>query len=356
MILDYSEYVEIAYEESDGCVSYQPSIWDVRQYAPRFMDPAEAPRDQFAVTQDEHLLAMDRWMCYKLMRQDTFGVWHHLAKCPSCEHPVDYSSPPIYLPGDVLRGVQLRRCLECGWWDLEEEGRVEEEQNSNHYEAPSVHRRSVLRHFNIAGSDVPVHSLREYITRHPDALSMINPHALERLVADVFSETMDCEAIHVGGPNDGGIDLILVEGDRRFVVQTKRRAGTAAESVSCIREFIGAMVVAGDVRGMFVSTAPHFSDSAVATAGEAVKRGVVERIDLVNASRLVDVCKLAVDVADEYWEKVRSPLDDLHLHINGGFSAFMELFMGHPDWRGTRDKGDRPNYKGRKDLRYFTFE
>jgi hypothetical protein len=173
------------------------------------------------------------------------------------------------------------------------------------------------------------------------------------LVADVFGETMDCEAIHVGGPNDGGIDLVLVEGDGRFVVQTKRRSGTAAESVSCIREFIGAMVVAGDVRGIFVSTAPHFSDSAVRTAAEAIKRGAVERIDLVNASRLVDVCRLAVQTADEYWEKVRSPLEHLHLHINDGSSKFVEPFMGHKDWRMTRDKDDRPTCN-RTDLRYFT--
>lgn len=355
MVLDYSEYVELAYEESDGCVTYPPSIADVLRVAPQFIDPAEAPEDPLAVTQDEQLLALDRWMCFKLMRQDTFGEWHHLSKCPYCQAEVDYSIQPSHLPGDVLTALQLRRCAGCGWWDLEEEGRVKQDEGSQHYEAPTVHRRSVLRHFDIAGSDVPIHSLRDYLARHPHALSTISPYALERLVGDVFGETMDCEAIHVGGPNDGGIDLILVQGARRFVVQTKRRAGTAAESVAPIREFIGAMVVAGEVSGIFVTTAPHFSDSAVTTASAAVNRGAVERIDLVDSKRLIDVCRLAVQDADEHWEKVRSPLTDLHLHINPGFNAFMELFMGQPDWRVAASREDRKKRKTRADLRYFTF-
>lgn len=355
MVLDYSEYVELAYEESDGCVSYSPSIADVLRVAPHFIDPAEKPENPLAVTDDEQLLAIDRWMCFKLARQATFGEWHHLLACPNCRSAVDFSTQPSHLPGDVLVGLQVRRCLSCGWWDVEEEGRVRQDETTSHYEAPTVHRRSVLRHFDVAGSDVPIHSLRNYLARHPEKLPTINPYALESLVADVFRETMDCEAIHVGGPNDGGIDLILIQGDRRFVVQTKRRAGPRAESVSCIREFIGAMVVAGEFRGIFVTTAPRFSKSAVTAAAAAANRGAVECIDLVNADRLIDVCKLAVSDTDEHWRKVRSPLSDLHLHMNPGFNKFMELFIGYPNWKMTTDKTYRRQRKRRAELRYFPF-
>jgi restriction system protein len=54
-------------------------------------------------------------------------------------------------------------------------------------------------------------------------------------VASVFSEFMDCEAIHVGGPNDQGIEVILVQGERHYVVQVKRRQlADAVESVKSI--------------------------------------------------------------------------------------------------------------------------
>jgi len=49
-------------------------------------------------------------------------------------------------------------------------------------------------------------------------------------------------------------------GDRRYVVQTKRRAGNAAESVASIREFVGAMVLAAELRGIFVTSA-HMTNS-----------------------------------------------------------------------------------------------
>jgi hypothetical protein len=355
MILDYSEYVELAYEESDGCISYWPSEADVRRVAPQFIEASEAPENLLGVTQAEQTLAIDRWMCFVLMRQGTFGEWYHLSHCPHCRAAVDHSTHPSHLPGDLLRAVEVRRCLACGWWDFEEEAKVRQDHDTPHYEAPSVHRRSVLRHFDIAGNDIPMQSLREYLARHPNALSTISPYALEKLVGDVFRETMDCEAIHIGGPNDGGIDLILVQGDRRFVVQAKRRAGTAAESVSSVREFIGAMVVADEVRGIFVTTAPRFSVPAVATAAAVVNRGVFEQIELVNADRLIDVCRLAVRDADEYWEKARSPLSELDIHINPGFSAFMELFMGQPDWKMAASDEGREESKRHASLRYFTF-
>jgi hypothetical protein len=147
---------------------------------------------------------------------------------------------------------------------------------------------------------------------------------------------MDCEAIHVGGPNDGGIDVVLILGDRRYVVQTKRRAGTAAESVASIREFVGAMVLADELRGIFVTTAQKFSTQATAAAALAVDRNVVEYIDLVDPGRLLAVCDLAAKKDTNLWEKVKSNVEDLPRHGRTGSNAFLELYMGHPDWRVNR--------------------
>jgi restriction system protein len=354
MILDYTDFVEMACEEEDGVYSHYPSSADVLRAAPCYIDSSEAPVDPFAVTQADVFLAHDRWMDFTCLRWNTFGEWYHLDKCPHCHSRIDYSSQKSHLSGDVLRSIELRRCLNCGWWDTEENGRVIQEDNDKHYCAPSVHRRAILRQFDVAGSDIPIQSLRAYLACRPDALSCISPYALEKLVADVFRETMNCEAIHVGGPNDKGIDVVLIEGERRYVVQTKRRTKTSAEGVSGIREFVGAMVLAGEMRGIFVTTAPHFSDNAVSTAELAAERRLVEYIELVSARRLIDICKLAADSDDEQWEKVRSQGANLYKHMNPGFSTFMEMFMGHPDWKVARESDLKERQKPGIHYRYFT--
>jgi hypothetical protein len=336
MILDYTDFVEQACQEANGVYSSYPSTADVLHAALRYIDPSEKPVDPLAVTQEEFLLARDRWMDFVCCRWNAFGEWFHLNTCPLCRIPLEHSIEPSHLTGDILREVSVRCCLNCGWWDMEEVAKVIQEKGSPDYVAPSVHRRSLLRQFDVSGSDIPIASLRNYLTRHPETLSNISPRALEKLVGDVFGETMNCEAIHVGGPNDGGIDVVLVQGARRYVIQTKRRSGNAAESVNGIREFVGAMLLAGEMKGIFVTTAPKFSESAKATASLARRRGIVDYIELVAPKKLLDVCKLASVNAQEQWEKVRSQAGKLNEHMNFGENAFMEIFMGHPNWKVVR--------------------
>jgi hypothetical protein len=337
MILDYQDFVEMACLEEDAVYSSQPSRIDVLHNAVRFIDSKEQPKNPLAGTEEEFRRAVYCWQAFQNSRRTTFGKWYHLARCPHCDAILDCSTHEPHLPGGVMRFITTRICRNCGWWDAEEELKVRQEEQSTHYEAPSIHRRAILRQFDVAGCDVPIGSLREYLVRHPHSLTHISPRALERLVADVFRETMHCEAIHVGGPNDGGIDIVLIDGDRRYVVQTKRRMGGAAEGVAGIREFVGAMVLAGELRGLYVSTAPRFSPSAIAAAGLAAERGLVEYIDLVDPKRLIDVCKLAVTSSGELWQKAKSTANLLSQHASSGFDLFMALYLGDLEWRRVRE-------------------
>ena len=145
---------------------------------------------------------------------------------------------------------------------------------------------------------------------------------------------MACDAIHVGGPNDDGIDIVLIDGDRRFVVQVKRRKHRCiAEAVSGIREFVGAMVLKGVVKGIFVTTAERFSHQAAATGRKAKDRKVVEFIKLVNADRLIDICKLSAKLRNPPWATKFSKIADIKKHIYPGRNTFMNLAMGHPEWK-----------------------
>ena len=126
----------------------------------------------------------------------------------------------------------------------------------------------------------------------------------------VFAEFMDCEVIHLGGPNDNGIDLLLVRGSHEYAVQVKRRATEKSEAVSGIREFLGAMLLRGSPNGFFVSTAPRFSRQAQTAAKRARDQHLVEFIELVDASRLTSVCQLTARALEPPWQKFAlSPSD-----------------------------------------------
>ena len=337
-VLDYSDYVELSCSEEDAVYRSFVSIHDVRRSGPRFLEPADRPTDSMAVPRTLADKLYRRSSEYDNSRHLLFGAWHHLSQCPYCRQDTPTHSLPIHLPD--FCAVTLRQCKNCGWWDTEEELHVEYPDPSDlrHYVGRSIHRRAVLREFNVAGSDVPLATLQNHLLSHPAALYSVDPYHLERLVASVFREHMNCDAIHLGGPGDRGIDLVLIDGERRYVVQVKRRSRPdKAEQVSCVREFVGAMVLDGTLHGMFVSTASHFTRQARQTAAEAQSKGVVEYLELVDGKRLLEICQLTATTREPNWQQTLSSREDLSSHVNSGFSEFMVMATGSSDWKVSRD-------------------
>lgn len=104
----------------------------------------------------------------------------------------------------------------------------------------------------------------------------------------------------MGGPGDGGFDLILVMNDTPALIQVKQRLDPAkAEAVSSIREFIGALALAGSRIGFYVSSATHFSRASIDAANRA-SGAVVDRLELVDATRLIDILKLVAHKAEPW--------------------------------------------------------
>ena len=330
---DYSYFVEKTCQEKDAVFESYPSIADVERSAKRFFDTAEMPPDPFNVPYSYEKRAIELWAEYHRSRLIAFGKSHHLSHCPYCNSiisKVDVTSKD--LKKELFKEIIARKCNNCGWWEFEEELPLEY-TNGDSYCAKSIHRRAVLREFSVAGSDVPIRSLRKHITRYPNSIYSMNPIRLEKLVASVFSDFMDCEAIHVGGPNDKGIDVVLIKGERQYVIQVKRRSSNnATEAVSGIREFLGAMVLRNSLKGIFVSTAKRFSKQATISAQQAHDVGAVEYIKLVNADKLIDVCKIAASNVDPPEKIYATSSKQLSNHLRPGFESFLALFMGHPDW------------------------
>jgi hypothetical protein len=174
---------------------------------------------------------------------------------------------------------------------------------------------SKLREFEGDLPDSIGGELAQYLRRRTDAWCRFTPAGLEQVVSDILrANYQQAEVIHVGRPDDGGVDVIFVDaGGPTWLVQVKRRSKPgSAEGVSTLRNLLGAMILERSLRGLVVSTADRFSMRARATAGAArqlgyeirlADRGVLDRMlePLLPVTPWLDVMKeLDEEVARGY--------------------------------------------------------
>jgi len=163
---------------------------------------------------------------------------------------------------------------------------------------------AVLKQFDVSDASLPLAALRRELTRRPSVLYGINTRKFEELVASVVSDYRDCEVHLVGRTSDGGIDLVYMDGDVPTAMQVKRRESPdAAETVVLVREFLGAMLLSGFTRGAVVTTAHHFTRGAKLARAEALRRGLVLEIDLIDCSRFYGLFKSHCSVKRYPWEE-----------------------------------------------------
>lgn len=129
------------------------------------------------------------------------------------------------------------------------------------------------------------------------------PRGLEELVSDIFRSLYHpAEVIHVGRPDDGGVDVVFVESkDKRWLIQAKRREKpTYGEPVSTVRNLLGTMILENSSYGMIVSTADHFTYRAYDAVQRAREKGfLIELIDKGKLSKMLDAV-----LPDKPWIKV----------------------------------------------------
>ncbi len=118
------------------------------------------------------------------------------------------------------------------------------------------------------------------------------PKGLEQLVSDIFRYTYHpAEVIHVGRPDDGGVDVVFVESeDRKWLIQVKKRESPkCSEPVSTVRNLLGAMVLENSSYGMIVSTADHFTYRAYEAVQRASEKGfIIELVDRGKLNRMLE--------------------------------------------------------------------
>lgn len=128
---------------------------------------------------------------------------------------------------------------------------------------------------------------------------------MELLVQSVFREHFNCEVIHVGKTNDGGIDLLLINSENPTIVQVKRRKKLKhTESVSGIRELIGATVLKESKNCIYVSTCSKFSKPSRDASKKIVDIGTLESFELYDFNRFSDVLNLTKKTDKNAWESI----------------------------------------------------
>jgi len=197
----------------------------------------------------------------------------------------------------------------CGWWQHE---RIYDTRCYTNY-APGldvIERSAELKHaivssYDISSDKTPTETLRSYAQRNPDIIYNIHPVKMEKLVQSVFSDHYACEVIHCGRSHDGGVDLVIVNSDSPTLVQVKRRQDPKhTESVSSIREFLGAIMLNSSKHGIYVTTADHFSKMSQDAKHLALERNLVKQFELVDFRSFIEILNLNHIDSSSPWEEI----------------------------------------------------
>jgi hypothetical protein len=196
-------------------------------------------------------------------------------------------------------------CPECGFWEYEQEyfgGQAE-----GHIGYQAVHHQALVRRFDVASATVPLRTLHLQLRKDKTLLYDLHPTKMEELVQGVFASYYSCEVIHCGCSHDGGVDLIMIDSDEPTLVQVKRRQTPhCVEPVTTVREFLGAMFVCRARKGIFVSTADHFSPECEKSIRKILHEGTVTRFELVNFEEIANRLRLTAPSTQEPWKNLLS--------------------------------------------------
>jgi restriction system protein len=204
---------------------------------------------------------------------------------------------------DVHHSVIAKSCR-CGWWTVEN---MQTPDAHNLYAPESwlFAYRGVLRTFSLADSAIPMDTLRRTIAEHQEAIDHISPRKMEELVGAVMADFWPgAKCTLCGKSGDGGIDLLLIRGDKPFAIQVKHRQDVRrAESVHHVTHFIGALMLANVPNGIFVTTADHFSSSAERAVDTVLKRELVESFHLIDRSSFMEILEATSRHVEDVWRR-----------------------------------------------------
>ncbi len=216
------------------------------------------------------------------------------SSCLFCRHPlrslpsdIGYRPHPVNPEVSLRVARHVRFCEVCGWWVTSERRAIYdfEYQTESHESSAAA---GLLRCLNVSDQSIALSTIRSYLAAKYESRFAIPPQRLEEIVGSVYRDHGYAVDV-VGRTGDGGIDVILMDAHgTRIGVQVKRYKTSI--KVEQIRAFLGALVLRGYTRGVFVTTG-EFQRGAFETAKGAAERGIA--IELIDAPRFFDALAIA---------------------------------------------------------------
>lgn len=165
----------------------------------------------------------------------------------------------------------------------------------------TTYNEGIVYRFDVDDVDTPLFHLRKELLRKTISLTDLSPREMELVVGSVLRDLFDVRVEHIGGPGDSGIDLLLVSGDRKQIVQVKRRKDAAkSESVAVVRDVIGSMILNDVSMGVVVTSCTRFSRAANAVAASVHLERHGLTLSLYNRDKVMEMLELA-DPPERPW-------------------------------------------------------
>jgi len=96
---------------------------------------------------------------------------------------------------------------------------------------------------------------------------------------------------------------LIINSDKPILVQVKRREKTSSvESVSTVRDFLGAMFIRNNYKGIDVSTAKSFSKPSEKVIEDLKNENRLEYFEMFDFSRFSSILKIVDLSRKKNWE------------------------------------------------------
>lgn len=219
---------------------------------------------------------------------ETFNEYRHI--------PEDKSPPDSKILHVIMEPI-IVICKKCGWWQTKEEGKLIganiESKIKNQIVNSAYSYHAVIESIDISSNNIMVEDLRRHLLNNWQDRKLISAGKAESLVKSLLKEHLNCDIFsataNVNEP-DGGIDLYVghENGRVKSAVQVKRRITKETESVSEVRNFVGALVIENLKKGIFVTTAEKYSSVAKKIPDKLNNR---LELELIDGNELFEILK-----------------------------------------------------------------
>ena len=231
---------------------------------------------------------MDIWHHADLSRidPDRLTACLHLVRCPYCDEPLseirEASEQSVSINYREDFQLEVFGCLICGWWRASARKVIAGMSNPPMEGGDLLYAAiPTLQELNTADISRPMEEIQRHLLKKYDARFQIHPRAFEEVVASVF-RGLGYKAVVTAYSGDDGLDIILSKDRHKIGVQVKRYRNSI--EVEQIRSLVGALVLKGYTRGIFVTTST-FQRGADRTADLYNRQGY--KIELVDAARFL---------------------------------------------------------------------